>query len=137
MNRHILFLLMVALMAAASCQHREAPQKEDYAGSWSGYSIHTTIAKQDTLGGETGICISNEALDYTLDTLAQRQLTESRFAIRDLAGDEPAVWVLKGQEFTHTPVQCGSSDGKRTLITSGLEGGESVVSNIIITSNSK
>ena len=48
-----------------------------------------------------------------------------------------AVWVLKGQAFTHIPVQCGSSDGKRTLITNGLEGGESVVSNIIITSNSK
>lgn len=137
MNRCIPFLLMVALMAATSCQHHKAPQKEYNAGTWSGYSIHTTIAKQDTLGGETGICISNEALTYTLDTLAQQRLTESRFAIRDRAGDEPAVWVLKGQEFIHIPVQCGGSDGIRTLITSGLEGGESVVSNIIITSNSK
>jgi hypothetical protein len=133
MNPHTLLLLLLILTSAAACTHQGEPTvKTDPQIQW-GLAIRTIEAKQDTIGDEIGICITNDALTYTLDSTTAQQLTKNRYAIQDLSGDEPAVWVLKGQEFIHAPVQCGSSDGKLTLITKGLSGGEFVVTSTSIT----
>lgn len=133
MNPRILLLLIFILTSVAACTHKEEPTVKTVPQIQWGLAIHTIEAKQDTIGDEIGICITNDALTYTLDSTTAQQLTKNRYAIQDLSGDEPAVWVLKGQEFIHTPVQCGDSDGKLTLITKGLSGGEFVVTSTSIT----
>ena len=134
MNRNILILLLPIVTVAASCSNHEEPTKKVAPEIQWSLAIRTIEARQDTIGDEIGICISNDALSYTLDTATVQELTRNRYAIHDHNGDEPSVWVLEGQNVTHTPVQCGGSNGKITLITNGLEGGESVITSINISS---
>ena len=125
-------LLLVVLTAVASCTHHEV-QKEVQSGQWYGFSIHTIQAKQDTLGGNVGICVSNDVLQYTPDSLTIQFLEKQHYNICNSQFDGPAVWVMRGPTFSRIPVTCGASDSTRTLITNGLKEGESVVASINVT----
>ncbi len=124
-------LLLVVLTAVASCTRHEVPE-EAPSGQWYGFSIRTIQARQDTLNGNVGICVSNDVLQYSPDTLIIQFLEKQHYNVCNSRFDGPAVWVMRGQSFTRIPVTCGASDSTRTLITNGLTEGESVVAFISI-----
>jgi len=135
MNRLFHILLFLILISVISCTKRNLPTVNQPVDIHWGIAIRTIEAKVDTLGGESGICIGNEALTYTIDTATAKQLTQQRFTIRDYQSDGPAVWVKQDSLFSRIPVTCGNSNGKKTIITSGLNGGEELVTSIQISPN--
>ena len=122
-------LLLIILTAAASCTRHEAPEEAQNA-QWWGFSIHTIQAKQDTLNGNIGLCVTNDVLQYTPDSLTIQFLEKQHYNICNNRFDGDAVWVMRGHTFTRMPVTCGESDSTRTLITHGLKEGEAVVADI-------
>ena len=123
-------LILLALTVITSCTHSDDPAKRQPVKIRWGIAIHTIEAKQDTLGEEVGVCVGNKALSYTIDTATAQALAQQQYLVRDCPTDGPAVWVKQDSTFIRTPVSCGYSNGKRTIITSGLSGGEELVTSI-------
>ena len=132
MNRPASILSLIILTIFTACSdHNNSPQKQSVDIQW-GIAIRTIEAKQDTLSGESGVCIVNNALSYTLDSATEQALKSQQYSINDKQLDGTSVWVIHDRQLTRTPVTCGKNDSKRTLITDGLSGGEELVTSIHI-----
>ncbi len=73
-----------------------------------------------------GVCVPAEALYFTPDP---EQL--SQYKIIDKAKGESKIWIIKGEELISSDVTVGASDGVETIIMSGINQGEELVTGLI------
>ena len=72
------------------------------------------------------VSVPSKALRFT----PEPQLVGKRYQIKDVAGS-PKVWTLQGNVFTAVKVTTGISDGTHTEITSGINEGDVVVTDVV------
>ncbi len=94
------------------------PQEKLFPGMTANITITTQSPK--------GVCVPAEALYFSPDS---ESLTS--YIIEDNAKTDNKIWTLEGQRIISNDVLVGASDGIETIIISGIEQGDSLVSGIM------